>query len=183
MIQPFRYPRTINESALREVGAMKARIETEVVKAGELERNVKLGRGGIREIEFIVQVLQLLQAGRQPFLQEPQTLPGLQKLAQYEILPATDAAALAAAYSFLRDLEHRLQMEDNRQTHTIPADRRARGRLARLMEFATLKAFDEAFRGHTSRVRRLFDKVLKAKVETGGTRSPYPRQFQDAEEE
>ena len=75
MIQPFRYPRSINEGVLREVAAMKDRIENEVVKAGELERNVKLGRGGIREIEFVAQALQLLHAGRQPFLQGAQTLP------------------------------------------------------------------------------------------------------------
>ena len=65
---------------------MKDRIENEVVKAGELERNVKLGRGGIREIEFVVQALQLLRAGRQPFLQGPQTLACLAKLVQYELL-------------------------------------------------------------------------------------------------
>src|SRR5206468_3283087 len=103
MIQPFRYPRSINESALREVGAMKARIETEVVKAGELERNVKLGRGGIREIEFVVQALQLLHAGRQPFLQGPQTLPSLEKLVQYELVPRDAARSLGEAYVFLRN--------------------------------------------------------------------------------
>ena len=92
MIQPFRYPRSVNESVLREVAAMKDRIENEVVKAGELERNVKLGRGGIREIEFIVQALQLLHAGRQPFLQGAQTLPCLEKLVQYDSSPAEDAA-------------------------------------------------------------------------------------------
>src|SRR5206468_9595550 len=59
-IQPFRYPRSIHPGVLREVALMKDRIETEVVKAGELERNVKLGRGGIREIEFIVQTRQLM---------------------------------------------------------------------------------------------------------------------------
>ncbi len=68
-IQPFRYPRSVNESVLGEVVAMKGRIENEVLKPDELERNVKLGRGGIREIEFVVQSQQLLRAGRQPFLQ------------------------------------------------------------------------------------------------------------------
>ena len=98
MVQPFRYPRSINESVLREVAAMKDRIENEVVKAGELDRNVKLGRGGIREIEFIVQALQLLHAGRQPFLQGAQTLPCLAKLVQYELLSAEEARLLAEAY-------------------------------------------------------------------------------------
>src|SRR5204863_49891 len=62
LVQPFRYPRSIGESVLGEIGAMKDRIENEVVKADELERNVKLGRGGIREIEFVAQALQLLHA-------------------------------------------------------------------------------------------------------------------------
>jgi glutamate-ammonia-ligase adenylyltransferase len=68
MVQPFRYPRAVNENVLHEIAAMKDRIENEVVRAGELERNVKLGRGGIREIEFIAQSLQLLHAGKMPFL-------------------------------------------------------------------------------------------------------------------
>src|SRR5712691_8883166 len=97
MAQPFRYPRSLNERFLQEVAAMKGRIETEVVKAGEIERNVKLGRGGIREIEFVAQSLQLLHAGRIPFLQGPQTLPALQKLAQYRLLLDSEAEALTEA--------------------------------------------------------------------------------------
>ena len=125
MIQPFRYPRSVNESVLREVVAMKGRIENEVLRPDELERNVKLGRGGIREIEFVVQAQQLLRAGRQPFLQGAQTLPALAKLVQYELLSADESRLLTEAYAFLREVEHRLQMEDNRQTHTVPADRHA----------------------------------------------------------
>jgi glutamate-ammonia-ligase adenylyltransferase len=90
MIQPFRYPRSLGEGALREIAAMKRRIESEVVRAGELGRNVKLGRGGIREIEFIVQTAQVLHAGRTPFLQGSQTLPLLDKLAQYQLLGARE---------------------------------------------------------------------------------------------
>jgi glutamate-ammonia-ligase adenylyltransferase len=130
MVHPFRFPRSVNASVLKEVAGMKNRIETEVVRAGELERNVKLGRGGIREIEFIVQSHQLLHAGRQPFLQDPQTLGCLEKLTQYELLPAEETKLLGEAYFFLRDIEHRLQMEANLQTHTIPANRPAQERLA-----------------------------------------------------
>src|SRR5262249_56738869 len=110
-IHPFRYPRSISERTLQEIAAVKKRIETEVVKTGELDRNVKLGRGGIREIEFIVQTLQILKAGHTPFLQGSQTLPLLQKLTQYEHLTRAEAKELTDAYLFLRDLEHRLQME------------------------------------------------------------------------
>ena len=79
---------------------MKDRIENEVLRADELERNVKLGRGGIREIEFIVQAQQLLHAGRQPFLQGAQTLPCLEKLAQYNLLSDAEARALRGRLLF-----------------------------------------------------------------------------------
>ena len=183
LIQPFRYPRSINESVLGEVGAMKDRIENEVVKAGELERNVKLGRGGIREIEFIVQSLQLLHAGRQPFLQGPQTLPTLTKLAQYDLIKRESARLLWEAYGFLRDVEHRLQMEDNRQTHSIPPDRKSQERLARLMGFPNLRAFEAARQQHTSNVRGLFDSVLRVEMPQAQRTLPFPRQFEGAEAE
>lgn len=165
MIQPFRYPRSMGDQASREVALMKQRIESEVVKAGEIDRNVKLGRGGIREVEFIVQTLQVLHAGRLPFLQEAQTLPALKKLVNYQLLPAAEAGALAEAYCFLREIEHRLQMEDDRQTHTIPTDRKARERLAALMGFSSLAAFEKVLLEHTGNVRRVFDKLIKIEPE------------------
>jgi len=183
MIQPFRYPRSVNQSVLREVAAVKDRIESEVVKAGELERNVKLGRGGIREIEFVVQAQQLLHAGRQPFLQGSQTLPCLAKLAQYEHLSGAEARALAEAYRFLRNVEHRLQMENNLQTHTLPAARQALERLARLMGLGTLQEFEAAHRAHRANVRRTFEKLLRAEAPAAAAAWPFPRQFAGAEGE
>ncbi|HTL59338.1 MAG TPA: hypothetical protein VL361_26940 [Candidatus Limnocylindrales bacterium] len=183
MIQPFRYPRLINESALREVSAMKDRIENEVLKTDELERNVKLGRGGIREIEFVVQSQQLLHAGRQPFLQGAQTVPTLEKLAAYEILPRAQSQSLREAYLFLRTLEHRLQMEDNRQTHTIPTDPVAEERLGRLMGLENLKEFQQVFREHTSKVRQIFDGVLKKELPATQDRNAFPQEFTAAEGE
>jgi len=162
MIQPFRYPRSLGEGILREVAATKQRIEDKVVKPGEVDRNVKLGRGGFREIEFVAQTLQLLNGGRIPFLQQAQTLPALEKLVQYRLLPETDSRKLADAYCFLRDLEHRLQMDNNLQTHTIPTERKARERLAALMGFDSLRGFEGVLRGHTQIVREIFDALLKA---------------------
>ena len=181
MIQPFRYARSINQGVLAEVGAMKDRIENEVVKAEELERNVKLGRGGIREIEFITQSLQLLHAGRQPFLQGSQTLAGLEKLVQYELLPDTASRRLREAYVFLREVEHRLQMEDNRQTHIIPSDTAAQERLARLMGFSHAIEFNQAYRVHTRAVRRIFDDLFKAELPQSHGPSRFPRQFEGME--
>lgn len=180
-IQPFRYPRSINESVLAEVGAMKDRIENEVVRADELERNVKLGRGGIREIEFTAQALQLLHGGRQPFLQCSQTLPALEKLAQYELIPKQAWRELRDAYGFLRDVEHRLQMENDQQTHTIPFDKPAQQRLARLMGFSDHKQFEKSRRAHTERVRAAFELVLKREVPPTASRSPLPARLQGAE--
>ena len=170
MIQPFRFPRAISENILREIAAAKERTEKEIVGRDELERNVKLGRGGIREIEFVVQSLQVLHAGRLPFLQISQTLPCLAKLPQYQWLDAADARQLDAAYRFLRDVEHRLQMENNRQTHTIPDDPVARWRLARLMDFASPAIFQSVLEIHTGNVRRIFDRLLKTdlpEIQTG----------------
>ena len=183
MVQSFRYPRSIAESVLQEVGAMKDRIETEVVAADALDRNVKLGRGGIREIEFIAQALQLLHAGRQPFLQGSQTLPALQKLAQYQLLPSQGAQDLIQAYGFLREVEHRLQMENDRQTHTIPVDPEAQRRLARLMNFTGTKQFEASRREHTSKVRTLFESVLQPEAPKPATASQLPKQFEGAEAE
>jgi glutamate-ammonia-ligase adenylyltransferase len=180
MIQPFRYPRSIGGDALQEIRAMKNRIEHEVLQAGGLERNVKLGRGGIREIEFIAQSQQLLRGGKLPFLQGSQTLPTLEKLAQYNLLPESEARALASAYCFLRDVEHRLQMDENLQTHTIPESASARERLAKLMGFKTFREFDAARRTHSDAVRNIFDKTLGAE-KTGAARETFPREFNGAE--
>ena len=177
MIQPFRYPRSLGERILQEVAGTKQRIEDKVVKPGEVDRNVKLGRGGIREIEFIAQTLQLLNGGRVPFLQHAQTLPALEKLVQYRLLPAADAGKLADAYCFLRDVEHRLQMDDDLQTHTIPTERNARERLAALMGFDSLRAFESALRDHTQNVREIFDALLKA--EKPALAGPLPLDFDE----
>ena len=177
MIQPFRYPRAMNEGVLHEVAAMKDRIEREVIRSGEIDTNVKLGRGGIREVEFIAQSLQLLHAGRQPFLQGSQTLPCLGKLIQYELLDREESRMMAEAYVFLRDVEHRLQMEDNLQTHTIPANRTTQERLARLMGFAKLSEFDSARKKLSGNVRRIFEKLLKPGGGEAGAVSALPRQF------
>ena len=181
MIQPFRYPHSINRNILAEIAGIKDRIENEVVGGGELERNVKLGRGGIREIEFIVQSLQVLHAGKTPFLQLSQTLPCLEKLAQYHLLSRDEADQIGAAYRFLRDVEHRLQMENNLQTHTLPVERAALLRLARLMGFLSADQFEAALQMHTANVRSVYDKLLKR--EAPSVPSGLPATFEGAETE
>jgi glutamate-ammonia-ligase adenylyltransferase len=182
MIQPFRFPPSLSADVLREVAAVKDRIEKEVVGADELDRNVKLGRGGIREIEFIAQSLQILHAGKLPFLQTAQTLPCLAKLARYKLLAEEEAQQLDAAYRFLRDVEHRLQMEENQQTHTIPADHPAQLRLARLMGYMSLAEFEAVRQTHTGNVRRVYDQLLKADAPKSA-HAVLPPEFDGAEAE
>jgi glutamate-ammonia-ligase adenylyltransferase len=179
MIQPFRYSRAISENILQEIAATKKRIEKEIVGQDELKRNVKLGHGGIREIEFVVQALQVLHAGRLPFLQISQTLPCLAKLPQYQLLGSAESRQLDAAYRFLRDVEHRLQMENNTQTHTIPDYPAARLRLARLMSFPSLAKFQSALEMHTGNVRGIYDRLLK--TELPEVQSSLPPEFDGAE--
>src|SRR5206468_2382316 len=107
-------------------------------------------------------------------------LPTVDKLAQYHLLPTADARALHAAYVFLRDVEHRLQMEENLQTHTIPTGPAAQLRLARLMGFKTAAEFEAARRSHTGQVREIFDRLLKSA--TPSAPALFPAEFAGAEE-
>ena len=161
-IHPFRFPRYVGEEVLGEIAMIKQRIEREIVGEDRLTRHVKLGVGGIREIEFVAQTLQLLHAGRSPFLQTANTLEALQKLGKYGQLPLDEVNNLAAAYQFLRTVEHRLQMEAGLQTHTIPTDRAALLRLARSLGFKTIPAFEKQLAVHTGRVRQVYHRLLAA---------------------
>ncbi|MGA3266369.1 MAG: hypothetical protein ABSE16_06075 [Verrucomicrobiota bacterium] len=181
-IQTFRYPPLLSADVLHDVAAVKDRLEREIVGEKNLERNVKLGRGGIREIEFVVQSLQILHAGREPFLQTAQTPAGLAKLAQYGLLTREEAAELDAAYRFLRDVEHRLQMEENQQIHTIPDDAAARLRLARLMGLNSAEQFDAERQRHSDNVRRVYDRLLKTELPKP-TGAALPEEFDGARAE
>jgi glutamate-ammonia-ligase adenylyltransferase len=139
--------------------------------------NVKLGRGGIREIEFIAQALQLAHGGRDAWLQAPHTLISLGRLADRGLIDGRERSELSDAYDFLRTVEHRLQMEQGLQTHTVPEEPRRRAVLARRMHFAPERAteeFDEALRRHTSAVSRVFARVFEVEDESrrGGDAAP-----------
>jgi [glutamine synthetase] adenylyltransferase / [glutamine synthetase]-adenylyl-L-tyrosine phosphorylase len=156
--QPFIYPRSPTPDLLDEIAKIKRRIEHDI--AADLERDVKLGRGGIREIEFVVQTLQFIHGGRHAFLQETNTLNALRSLAQLELVPHTEVVDLARAYRFLRQVEHRLQIEAEQQTHTIPQDAGALDRLARSLGFDSSKQFSATLNKTMENVRRVFDRVV-----------------------
>ncbi len=163
-LQPFIFPRSPTPDLVSEIAGIKRRIEREVPLD---ELNVKLGAGGIREIEFIVQTLQFMHGAHHPFLQETSTLKALSAIAQLELLPAAQVHALDHAYHFLRGIEHRLQIEAERQTHSIPDDPAKRERLARSLAFTSAGELLAEVRNANDRVREIFDRLVAS-----GTAAP-----------
>jgi glutamate-ammonia-ligase adenylyltransferase len=146
-------------AALRSVSQAKQQIDRQRERE-EKGFNVKLGRGGIREIEFIAQALQIAYGGRDPWLRAPHTLISLGRLAERGLISEIEHAQLSAAYHFSRALEHRLQMEHGLQTHSLPIDREL---VARRMNFSDengLADFEAALAAHTSNVRAVFDRLF-----------------------
>jgi glutamate-ammonia-ligase adenylyltransferase len=155
--QPFIFPRSPTPELLGEISAIKRRIEREVPQD---ELNVKLGAGGIREIEFIVQTLQFMHGAHHPFLQETSTLKALNAIAQLELLPMEESRALDRAYRLLRRTEHRLQIEGEQQTHSIPEDPMKRDRLARSLEFGSADELLAELQSASARVREIFHRLV-----------------------
>src|SRR4051812_4683606 len=158
--QPFIYPRSPTPDLLDEISNIKRRIERDVVGHEALDRDVKLGRGGIREIEFVVQTLQFIHGARQAFLQEASTLRALQAVAQLELLPKKDVLELDRAYRFLRRTEHRLQIEAEQQTHTVPLEPEPLQRLAKSLGFESEAKFRKELQQQMQRVRSIFRRVI-----------------------
>jgi glutamate-ammonia-ligase adenylyltransferase len=158
--QPFIYPKSATSDLVEEIANIKRRIERDVVGRDKLHRDVKLGVGGIREIEFIVQALQLINGARHPFLQDPSMLKALQALRELNFLPHEEVLALDGAYRFLRRVEHRLQIEAEQQTHTVPEEREALLRLARSLRFSSTKDFTGALHQRMGSVRPIFQRII-----------------------
>ena len=162
--QPFIFPKNPTPELLDEIAAIKRRIEREV-PADELD--VKLGAGGIREIEFVVQTLQFIHGAKHTFLQEQGTLKALRAIAQLELLPSSEVRALDESYRFLRRIEHRLQIEAERQTHSIPGDPEKRERLARSLGFDSAATLLAELQTSNERVREIFHHLIAS-----GTAAP-----------
>jgi len=158
--QSFVYPRSPTPDLLDEIANIKRRIERDVVGADKLERDVKLGRGGIREIEFVVQTLQFIHGARHTFLQEPSTLKALQGLAQLELIPRNEVTDLDQAYRFLRRVEHHLQIEAEQQIHTVPQEPGALRCLGLSLGFSSSEQFTAALKEQMRTVRSVFQRVI-----------------------
>ncbi|GAB3985206.1 hypothetical protein GCM10027615_74750 [Plantactinospora veratri] len=151
--------------AVEDVRAMRRRI-IDNIPPRELEREIKRGPGGLRDIEFAVQLLQLVHGRVDESLRAPGTIPALRALVAGGYVGRADGEALLRGYRFLRGVEHRLQLQALRRTHTVPADRPALRWLAHALGYTALPGRDavEAFRadwvGHATEVRRLHAKLL-----------------------
>ena len=156
---PFCFPRHLTEEVFDEVAAMKARIDEEILVGDRRQRDVKLGPGGIRELEFLAQALQLFYGARQPIVQVRSTCAALRALATVGILPQEQVEALIAAYGFLRNVEHRLQMIEEMQTHLLPAEDQARAQIADSFGWSATE-FEAALQAHRSRVHELFQRYF-----------------------
>ncbi|MEK7879540.1 MAG: glutamate-ammonia-ligase adenylyltransferase, partial [candidate division NC10 bacterium] len=136
LVRPYVYRAGVNREIVARIRAMKRRIDRGLRQRGQETRNVKLGIGGIREIEFLVQALQLLYGGDDPWLREPNSVRAIFRLTERGYLTPALGRLLSRAYTFLRTVEHRLQIVHEVQTHTLPDDPAALGLLARRMGIA-----------------------------------------------
>src|SRR5438874_3672901 len=158
--QSFIYPKSTTRDLLDEIAHIKHRIERDIVGTAKLERDVKLGRGGIRDIEFIVQTLQLIHGARHPFLQEPSMLKALRALRELDLLPTNEVLTLDNTYRFLRRVEHRLQIEAEQQTHVVPREPEALRRLALSLRFSSSERFEAALHEKMRAVRPIFERII-----------------------
>jgi glutamate-ammonia-ligase adenylyltransferase len=168
LIRPFVYRRHLDYGVIASIRDLHAQIQHEAEKrsSGHQGRShdIKLGRGGIREIEFLAQMFQLMRGGTDPRFRVRPTLEVLSLIGQRGILPAEELNALKTAYVFLRRLEHRIQIWDDQQTHYLPDDELARSRLAMSMAGEVLgydsKSFMAELDLHQNNVARFFEKAF-----------------------
>jgi glutamate-ammonia-ligase adenylyltransferase len=163
---PHVWPERLDPDAVREIRMMKSRAEEEISKRGLADREIKRGRGGLRDIEFAVQLLQLVHARHDPGIRSPNTLEALEQLGQAGYVDTTQVRTLDAAYRFLRTVEHRLQLADEAQVHSLPSDIADRTHIARVLGYrdegptTALERFDAAHRRHQNQVRSIHEKLF-----------------------
>lgn len=183
-LAPFVWRKYMDYAALADIHAMKRQIHAfkghgEIAVAGH---NVKLGRGGIREIEFFVQTQQLIAGGRHPVLRERETLKTLRLLADGGWISPEAERDLSAAYHYLRRVEHRLQMVADEQTHVLPSDGENLQRFARFLGFTDETALAESLLSHLSKVQKHYSKLFEHAPTILGERPlAFPKNSDDRE--
>jgi glutamate-ammonia-ligase adenylyltransferase len=162
-LAPFVWRKYLDFASVADVHAMKRQINAyrghgEIAVEGH---NIKLGRGGIREIEFFAQTQQLIAGGRSPHLRDRDTLTTLDKLCADRWIDQGARDDMKVAYCFLREVEHRLQMVNDEQTQVLPADREGVERFARFLGYANRDAFAEVLVGHLDKVQRHYERLFE----------------------
>jgi glutamate-ammonia-ligase adenylyltransferase len=174
-VEPVIYSTTTDFSAVESMSEARERI-SEKLAARSRKRgapansglDIKLCPGGIRDIEFLVQCLQRLHGGREPWVRHGGTLFALSRLRDKDLLSSVEYSRLASAYEFLRNLEHRLQFYDDQQTHTLPSDKEVLALIARKMpadlsgEIGTAQGLESRLQVHLSEVRDVYERVIHA---------------------
>jgi glutamate-ammonia-ligase adenylyltransferase len=158
--EAFAYRSRVEDTFIASIRENKRRIERKVASAGETETNVKEGHGGIRDIEFTIQLLQLIAGGKNPSLRTPNTIDALDRLADAGLLTAEERETLASSYIFLRDVEHRLQIMDELPVRNLPTDPHELDKFGRRLGYAGGAEFMGAYRSHTARVHNLLQRLF-----------------------
>ncbi|HWA31511.1 MAG TPA: bifunctional [glutamine synthetase] adenylyltransferase/[glutamine synthetase]-adenylyl-L-tyrosine phosphorylase, partial [Rhizomicrobium sp.] len=170
-IRPFVWRRSLDYAAIEDIHSIKRQIHAHgkhgaIAVAGH---NVKLGRGGIREIEFFAQTQQLILGGRNPALRSRETLQAIEALRAAGLVSDVTAVDLAAAYDFLRKLEHRLQMIEDQQTHSLPKSDEELAHVACFMGFANTESFSAVLLTHLNAVQGHYLKLFEGEAPLAAT--------------
>jgi len=167
-MQPFVYPKIRDYAFLENLKKMKDKVLASLKDKSSF--NLKLGDGGIREIEFFVQSLQFLLGGKMAMIRTPNTLQALERLKEAKLISSTEKMELEQAYIFLRTMEHRLQLVEEQQVHQLPSDPEEMGNLARRMGYDDVDAevarqrMEHDLERHVKFVKRSFRELLSHKV-------------------
>ena len=165
IVTPFVYRKYLDFTSIEEIKEMKDRINLAAARARKTGRDLKLGTGGIREIEFFAQAHQLIYGGKTQALRVRGTVEALTVLARLEIVTGKELSDLSEAYDFLRRLEHRIQVFQERQTHVLPAREEDLLRLARAMGLSCGDALLQALDRHAEKVRASYDRLFRGAPE------------------
>src|SRR5580765_2757180 len=174
VVRPFVYRKYLDYATLGAMRALHAEVRRDAARR-ELANDVKLGPGGIREVEFVAQALQLIRGGRDPELRTLPTLEVLKLLSAKNLLPDAAARELSDAYRFLRNVEHRLQYLDDAQRHDLPESAEDRARVARMAGCADWSAFESQLNHHRQAVTRHFEAVFAEREQKTEPWPEHPR--------
>jgi [glutamine synthetase] adenylyltransferase / [glutamine synthetase]-adenylyl-L-tyrosine phosphorylase len=177
-LQPFIFKKYLDVAAVEEIRWIKRRSDRRLGRNEETQWNVKLGLGGIREIEFVVQAFQLLYGGLHPDIRTPRTLTALDRLVDHGFIAPAEYRALRQSYIFLREIEHKLQLVNDLQTHTLPRNDSELEQCARRMGYIakpgdplrsdSLEWFMGELNRHSRSVREIFDSLFETGKRTSG---------------